>query len=414
MSARRSSRKKWGEEEVKKNQIEDLSRGRIQEVIGNIKLVKSFSNEKNEAKLISENLDKSNAIYKRQSSMFHTYDFLRGLSLNIVLLLINLVVFYNTFIGALSIGEMVLIIALVTAARRPLFAMSFILTNIQMAETGSKEYLEVLDLPSKEYFHQSEKVERVKNPTITFKNVSFKYDTSEEVLDNVSFTLNPKEKIALVGHSGAGKSTIVSLILKFYDPTKGEIVLNNKPYSFLSHTFIRQNISLVFQENELFSTSIRENVTYGSHHTDDEVQKALEMAQAWEFVKKLPKGMHSEVGERGVRLSGGQKQRIQIARAILKDAPILILDEATSSLDAQSELAVQSAMENLMRDRLTLIIAHRFSTLRDADRIIVLDEGKIVDQGTPGELANRPGIYSDLLRFQVEGNKKLLASYEIY
>lgn len=185
-------------------------------------------------------------------------------------------------------------------------------------------------------------------------------------------------------------------------------------YKELNHIDVRHNIALVFQENELFSTSIRENVTYGSHHTDEEVQKALEMAQAWDFVKKLPKGMHSEVGERGVRLSGGQKQRIQIARAILKDAPILILDEATSSLDAQSELAVQSAMENLMRDRLTLIIAHRFSTLRDADRIIVLDEGKIVDQGTPGELANRPGIYSDLLRFQVEGNKKLLASYEIY
>jgi ATP-binding cassette subfamily B protein len=202
--------------------------------------------------------------------------------------------------------------------------------------------------------------------------------------------------------------------MKFYDATRGKISMSGHSYKELNHIDVRHNIALVFQENELFSTSIRENVTYGSHHTDDEVQKALEMAQAWEFVKKLPKGMHSEVGERGVRLSGGQKQRIQIARAILKDAPILILDEATSSLDAQSELAVQSAMENLMRDRLTLIIAHRFSTLRDADRIIVLDEGKIVDQGTPGELANRPGIYSDLLRFQVEGNKKLLASYEIY
>jgi ATP-binding cassette subfamily B protein len=408
------SSKKWGEEEVKKNQIEDLSRGRIQEVIGNIKLVKSFSNEKNEAKLISENLDKSNAIYKRQSSMFHTYDFLRGLSLNIVLLLINLVVFYNTFIGALSIGEMVLIIALVTAARRPLFAMSFILTNIQMAETGSKEYLEVLDLPSKEYFHQSEKVERVKNPTITFKNVSFKYDTSEEVLDNVSFTLNPKEKIALVGHSGAGKSTIVSLILKFYDPTKGEIVLNNKPYSFLSHTFIRQNISLVFQENELFSTTIRENVSYGTTATDKEINDALKKANAYSFVQKLPKGLESQVGERGVRLSGGQKQRIQIARAILKNAPILILDEATSSLDAKSEKEVQDALEYLMKDKLVLIIAHRFSTIQNVNKIIVINDKKIEAQGNPQELANKKGIYSDLLKFQVEGNKKLLESFDIY
>ena len=129
---------------------------------------------------------------------------------------------------------------------------------------------------------------------------------------------------------------------------------------------------------------------------------------------KLPKGIDSEVGERGVRLSGGQKQRIQIARAIYKDAPILILDEATSSLDAQSELAVQSALDILMKDRLTIIIAHRFSTLRDADRIIVLDEGKVVDQGRPSELTQRPSIYSDLLRFQMEGNKKLLESYEIF
>jgi ABC-type multidrug transport system fused ATPase/permease subunit len=138
------------------------------------------------------------------------------------------------------------------------------------------------------------------------------------------------------------------------------------------------------------------------------------MTQALDFVMKLPKGIDSEVGERGVRLSGGQKQRIQIARAIYKDAPILILDEATSSLDAQSELAVQAALDTLMKDRLTIIIAHRFSTLRDADRIIVLDEGKVVDQGTPSELTQRPSIYSDLLRFQMEGNKKLLESYEIF
>jgi ATP-binding cassette subfamily B protein len=408
------SSKKWGEEEIKKNQIEDLSRGRIQEVIGNIKLVKSFSNEKNEAKLISENLDKSNAIYKRQSSMFHTYDFLRGLSLNIVLLLINLVVFYNTFIGTLSIGEMVLIIALVTAARRPLFAMSFILTNIQMAETGSKEYLEVLDLPSKEYFMHEEEVEKMKNPTITFKNVTFKYETSEEVLENVSFTLHPKEKIALVGHSGAGKSTIVSLILKFYEPTQGDIVLNDTSYARLSHTAIRQNISLVFQENELFSTTIRENVSYGNKASDKEIIEALKKANAYSFVQKLPKGLDSQVGERGVRLSGGQKQRIQIARAILKNAPILILDEATSSLDAKSEKEVQDALEYLMKDKLVLIIAHRFSTIQNVNKVIVINDKKIEASGNPQELAKKKGIYSDLLKFQVEGNKKLLESFDIY
>jgi ABC-type multidrug transport system fused ATPase/permease subunit len=148
--------------------------------------------------------------------------------------------------------------------------------------------------------------------------------------------------------------------------------------------------------------------------TDAQIYKALEMANAREFVEKLPQKLDAQVGERGVKLSGGQKQRIQIARAILKDAPILILDEATSNLDAQSEREVQKALDSLMKDKLVLVIAHRFSTLQDADRIIVLDGGVISDQGTPAELSKRPGIYSDLLRFQVEGNKKLLESYDIY
>lgn len=405
---------RWGKEEVKKNAIEDISRSRIQEVIGNIKLVKSFSNEQNEADLISNNLQKSNDIYAQQSQSFHIFDFLRGLSLNIILLLINLVVFYNTFQGILTIGEMVLIIQLVAQARRPLFAMSYILTNVQMAEAGSKEFLEILELKSKEFYHQKETAPKVVDPTISFKNVSFKYDSSETVLENVSFTIGKKEKVALVGHSGAGKSTIVNLILKFYEPTSGEIVMKDKKYKDVSHAFIRQNIALVFQENELFSTTIRENVSYGSKATEKEIIDALKKANAWDFVQKLPKGLESEVGERGVRLSGGQKQRIQIARAVLKNSPILILDEATSSLDAKSEKEVQEALENLMKNKLVLIIAHRFSTIQNVNKIIVINDKKVESQGNPQELAHKKGIYSDLLKFQVEGNKKLLESFDIY
>lgn len=405
---------KWGKEETKKNEIEDISRSRIQEVIGNIKLVKSFSNEQNEADLVSDNLEKSNQIYARQSQSFHTFDFLRGLSLNVILLLINLVVFYNTFQGLLSIGEMVLIIQLVAQARRPLFAMSFILTNVQMAETGSKEFLEILDLKSTEFYHKKETAPKVTDPTITFKNVSFKYDTSETILDDISFTINKKEKVALVGHSGAGKSTIVNLILKFYEPTDGTMLMKDHNYNEVSHMFVRQNISLVFQENELFSTTIKENVSYGSRATEKEITEALKKANAWDFVQKLPKGLESEVGERGVRLSGGQKQRIQIARAILKDSPILILDEATSSLDAKSEKEVQDALEFLMKDKLVLIIAHRFSTIQNVNKIIVVNDKKIEASGNPQELAHKKGIYSDLLKFQVEGNKKLLESFDIY
>lgn len=409
------STKRWGESEVKKNKLEDESRGRIQEVITNIRLVKSFITEKNEYEKISNNYTNINKIYAKQSQTFHVFDFFRGLSLNIVLLAINLVVFYNTFQGNLTIGEMVLILQLVTQSRRPLFAMSFILTNIQRAESGSKEYFDVINLESVEDYTIPVPNKRINNPTIVFDNVSFEYEKNERVLTDVSFEIKPHETVALVGHSGAGKSTIVNMILKFYNPTSGKILLNDLDYTQLDHRYIRNNISLVFQENELFSSTIRENVEYGTvGATEKMVEDALKKANAYDFVKKLPKGIDSLVGERGVKLSGGQKQRIQIARAILKNAPILILDEATSSLDAKSEKEVQDALENLMKDKLVIIIAHRFSTIQNVDKIIVIDRGRIVDYGSPKELSKKDGIYSDLLNYQIEGNKKLLENFELY
>lgn len=409
------SAKKWGQYQVQKNKIEDVYRGRIQEVIANINLVKSFVNEKNEYELASKNLTESNRIYAKQSALYHFFDFLRGLSLNFILFAINIVVFYNTYQGHLTIGEMVLIIQLVAQARRPLFAMSFILTHVQSAEAGSKDFFAVMELKSQENYRLSEKISRLRNPEIEFKNVSFNYEKSETVLSDISFKISDNGTIALVGPSGAGKTTIVNLILKFYKPTSGKILLNNKDYSSLSHKFIRSNIALVFQESELFSTTIKDNVGYGkSNATDSEIWEALRLANAKRFVKELPKGIDSEVGERGVRLSGGQKQRIQIARAILKNSPILILDEATSSLDAKSEKEVHEALEHLIKDKLVIIIAHRFSTIQNVDKIIVIENAKIVDSGSPKELSKRPGIYRDLLHYQIEGNKKLLESFELY
>jgi len=406
---------KWGKEEVLKNAIEDRTRGRMQEVISNISLVKSFTGEQVEYNTISKDLTEINSIYAKQSKAFHIYDFFRGLSLNIILFIINIIVFYQTFIGHLTIGEMVLILQLVNQARIPLFAMSFILTQLQTAEAGSKEYLEILSLKSSENYSKQNKKGKIANPTIQFKNVSFSYNESEKVLNDVTFKIDKNQSVALVGHSGAGKSTIINLILKFYEPTGGKIYLKDEDYAKLDHAFVRNNIALVFQENELFSTSVRENVAYGKPDaTDKEVIKALELANAYDFVKKLPKGIESEVGERGVRLSGGQKQRIQIARAILKNALILILDEATSSLDAKSEKEVQNALENLMKQRLVIIIAHRFSTIQNVDKILVVNDGLIVESGTPQELSNKPGIYSELLHYQIEGNKKLLEKFDIY
>lgn len=407
------STKKWGEEEVKKNRIEDYSRGRIQEVIGNIKLVKSFTNEVEEFRSISINLENSNKIYSKQSNTYHLFDFLRNFSLITIISLINIIVFYNAFKGVLSLGEMVLILQLLNQARRPLFAMSFILTQIQSAESGSKEFFEVLNIPSSEPYitHPSKKI--ILHPSIVFKNVSFKYSNSDLVLHNVSFQLKHRQKVALVGHSGVGKTTIINLILKFYNPTSGTISLSNNNYLYYSHQEIRRNIGLVFQENELFSSTIRENVSYGTAATDLEIKNALKLANAYDFVMKFPNKLESEVGERGVRLSGGQKQRIQIARAILKNAPILILDEATSSLDSQSEMEVQKGLNNLMKNKLVIIIAHRFSTIQNVDSVIVIDKGTITDIGNPHELSKRKGVYQELLTYQVEGNKKLLAQFDI-
>ncbi len=406
----------WGKEEVKKNAIEDRTRGRIQEVISNMALVKSFTTEKREFTTVSDNLADINTIYAKQSQTFHIFDFFRGFSLQVILFGVNLIVFYNTFQGRLTIGEMVLILQLVNQARIPLFAMSYILTQIQMAESGSKEYFELLSLESKEnYKKRPTDFERLKPPTVEFKNVEFSYEASGTVLHDVNLTLKSPESVALVGHSGAGKSTLISLILKFYEPTKGELTLNGKSYSSYDHFTIRNNAALVFQENELFSSTIRENVAYGNPNASEkQIIDALKLANAYDFAMKLPQGLDSEIGERGVRLSGGQKQRIQIARAILKDAPILILDEATSSLDAKSEKEVQDGLENLFKKKLVIIIAHRFSTIQSVDKVVVLDQGHVVDFGKPQELAKKPGVYSELLRYQIEGNKKLLEKYEIF
>ncbi len=409
------STKRWGKKEEQKNIIEDKTRGRIQEVISNIKLVKGFTNEQKEFELVENNLDEINKIYNKQSNEFHIFDFLREGSLYLIMFIITVIIFYNAFSGLITAGTVIVLIQLVNKAREPLFGMSYILGQIQMAESGSKEFFEILSVEATEDFRKKDaNVRLVDNPVIEFKDVSFKYNEGKELLSDLNFSIEKNQMVALVGPSGAGKTTIANLILKLYDPATGEIFLNNKPYSQLSEQYIRSNISLVFQENELFSTTVFENVCYGAIPDESRCIKALKKANAWAFVENLPKQIYSEIGERGVKLSGGQRQRIQIARAIYKDAPILILDEATSSLDSKSEIEVSQAIENLIKDKLVIIIAHRFSTIQNATKVIVVNNNKIESIGTPQELAKKPGIYSDLLKYQIDGNRKLLNRFEIF
>ena len=241
---------------------------------------------------------------------------------------------------------------------------------------------------------------------VGFDQVSFAYPTRPEVLaiDNVSLAVKAGEKVAIVGPSGAGKSTLFHLLLRFYDPARGTISLDGVPVRSADPVDVRARIALVPQDTVVFAASARENIRFGRPDASDaEVERAADLAHATEFLRRLPGGFEAQLGERGVTLSGGQRQRIAIARAILRDAPLLLLDEATSALDAESETLVQTALEELMRHRTTLVIAHRLATVLSCDRIMVMDQGRIVEQGTHTELVAANGLYARLARLQFEG-----------
>jgi ATP-binding cassette, subfamily B, bacterial len=241
---------------------------------------------------------------------------------------------------------------------------------------------------------------------VSFENIRFAYPTRPDAsaVDGVSFKVSAGEKVAIVGPSGAGKSTLFHLLLRFYDPVSGEILVDGVPIKAADPREVRSRIALVPQESVAFAASARENIRFGRPEASDaEVERASDLAHASEFIRRLPGGFEAQLGERGVTLSGGQRQRIAIARAILRDAPLLLLDEATSALDAESETLVQTALEELMRHRTTLVIAHRLATVLSCDRILVMDQGRIVEQGTHASLVAAGGLYARLARLQFEG-----------
>jgi ATP-binding cassette, subfamily B, bacterial len=241
---------------------------------------------------------------------------------------------------------------------------------------------------------------------LRFEAIAFRYPSRlERDAVNLSLSIRTGETVALVGRSGAGKSTLFQLLLRFYDPQSGSIYLRGQEISKLSLSDLRASMAIVPQDPVIFAGTIADNIRYGKlDATEQDIARAADLAEASEFISSLPNGLQTQVGERGLRLSGGQQQRLVIARAILKDAPILLLDEATSALDAQSERAVQKALDHLMQGRTTLVIAHRLATVVRADRIVVLNQGQIVDQGTHQQLIQRGGLYAELakLQFQIE------------
>ncbi|QQS59475.1 ATP-binding cassette domain-containing protein [Candidatus Peregrinibacteria bacterium] len=239
---------------------------------------------------------------------------------------------------------------------------------------------------------------------VEFCNVSFSYFEETSALKNLSFSVNPGQVIALTGHTGAGKTTVSKLLLRFYDPQKGEIFIDGRNIRAVTQKSLHENIGVVFQETALFNASIRENIAVGRlNASEKEIVEAAKKAQAWEFISKLPKKFDTIVGERGVRLSGGEKQRVALARVFLKNPPILVLDEATSALDAITEQKLQEALEELMKNRTTFVIAHRLSTIRKADCIFVFENGQLVEEGSYYTLLRKKGIFAELVAAQTNG-----------
>ncbi len=418
----------WEKYEAKKNYYNDISQGRVFESLVGIRVVKAFAAQVNELVSFLSKRKKIEDLTVKQTKEWHFYDFVRRFCLNLILFAIFTYIVIQTFYGKFTIGEMTLLLQLVNQARFPLFAMSFILGQIQQASAGSADYFNILCVQNNIQDSSTAKILKIPEvlnkaePLIEFQNVSFNYENRNKVIQNISFSVAHNEKLALVGESGQGKSTIVNLLLRYYEPQSGSILIGGENIASVTQESLHSKIAVVFQESLLFSGTVRENIRYGRPGaTNKEIIAASIAANAHEFITDLPDKYETLIGERGLLLSGGQKQRLAIARAFLKDAPIIVLDEATSSLDSKSEVLVQKGLTRLLKNRTSIIIAHRLSTIVGADHILVLHSGVIAEYGTSNELLSKNGLYAELVKLQhsllkmpsTEKKKSKLQEFEI-
>ena len=307
-------------------------------------------------------------------------------------------------IESISSEDFLRFILLLFSLFQPLKNLTKVVNELQNGLASADRVFAIMDIKSD--IQDVDNAFKVKdlNSSLSFNDVSFTYGNKDEkVLNNINFKINKGEIFALVGPSGAGKSTLVDLIPRFYDTLSGSIKIDGKDIKDLELKSLRSLMGIVTQETFLFDDTVKANIAYGVENiSDDEIKDAAKAANAHEFIQKLPDGYNTIIGERGVSLSGGQKQRIAIARAIVKNPPILILDEATSSLDSESEKHVQSAIENLMSERTVFVIAHRLSTVHNANKILVLENGQIVQEGKHDDLINVDGLYKQLHKMQFQ------------
>jgi ATP-binding cassette subfamily B protein len=383
--------------DAKLAEAENKQTGQLADSITNVVSVKSYARERFEKARFAR------ATKRTREATFDVakVSFFRNTILNLlgtttfVIVLVLVIMGHNLF--GLSIANMVFLFSISNSLLSNIWSLNHILRTINRAFGNAKEMVEILDLP---YIidDRTDKPLVISDATIDFRHISFQHEEQKEKLfSNFTLTIPAGKSIGLVGISGSGKSTLTKLLLRFDDVKAGAIYIDGQDIRDVTQKSLREAIAYVPQESSLFHRSVLENIAYGKPDaTEEEIKKAAKLANADEFIKKLPEGYQTMVGERGIKLSGGQRQRIAIARAILKDAPILVLDEATSALDSESEALIQEALNNLMKGRTSIVVAHRLSTIAGLDEIVVLDDGKIVEQGNHHALLSKNGEYARL------------------